>query len=116
MYKLTLDPNIVKRPAGEGAYFLQVTNPEYQEWLGQGNQPEPAETDQEKQYRLLAELKTERNRLLAESDPMVLPDFPGGSTQALLAYRQALRDFPVQFPSLASLEALADADWPVRPF
>ena len=113
MYKL-LSNGGIKAPNGSFIFPGGPAWQAYQTWLAEGNQPEPAETDQEKQARLLTELKAKRNRLLAESDPMVLPDFPGGSTQVTLAYRQVLRDLPARFNSLASLEALTDADWPVK--
>ena len=58
-----------------------------------------------------AEARGKRDALLAETDFMMLPDYPlsEAKRQALTVYRQALRDVPVQsgFPR--------QIDWPVKP-
>lgn len=58
-----------------------------------------------------AEVRAKRNALIAETDYLVMPDYPldAGKKAALLAYRQALRDVPEQagFPR--------QIDWPVKP-
>lgn len=63
----------------------------------------------------LAAIRARRDRLLLATDPMVtVPDYPITAEQRtdLLAWRQALRDFPDQVaPSLPS----ADVEWPPRP-
>lgn len=63
----------------------------------------------------LAAIRAKRDRLLAATDPMVsVPDYPINEDQRaeLLAWRQALRDFPDAIaPSLPS----ADIVWPARP-
>lgn len=53
-------------------------------------------------------IRTERDRYLAATDWAALPDSPAYS-QALLAYRQALRDLPQQFGSPE------ESVWPVNP-
>ena len=58
-----------------------------------------------------AEAREKRNQLIAETDFMAMPDYPlpEDKRQAVLAYRQALRDVPEQagFPR--------QIDWPVKP-
>jgi hypothetical protein len=58
-----------------------------------------------------AEVRAKRDTLLAETDYLVMPDYPlpEDRGQAVLAYRQALRDVPEQagFPR--------QIDWPVKP-
>ena len=58
-----------------------------------------------------AEARAKRNALIAETDYLVMPDYPlgAGKKAAVLAYRQALRDVPEQagFPR--------QIDWPARP-
>ena len=60
---------------------------------------------------LAAEAREKRNALVAETDFLVMPDYPlpEDKRQAVLAYRQALRDVPEQagFPR--------QIDWPVKP-
>lgn len=57
------------------------------------------------------EAREKRNALIAETDYMAMPDYPldDEKRQAVLAYRQALRDVPEQagFPR--------QIDWPVKP-
>ena len=57
------------------------------------------------------EARAERNRLLTETDYLMMPDYPLDAEKkaAVLAYRQALRDVPEQegFPR--------QIDWPVKP-
>ena len=57
------------------------------------------------------EAREKRNALIAETDYMAMPDYPlpEDKRQAVLAYRQALRDVPEQagFPR--------QIDWPVKP-
>ena len=52
-------------------------------------------------------LRAERDRLIAETDKEVLPDRT--PTQAMLDYRQALRDITNSYTSLE------DVVWPVKP-
>lgn len=58
-----------------------------------------------------AEARAKRNALIAETDYLAMPDYPlpEDKRQAVIAYRQALRDVPEQagFPR--------QIDWPVRP-
>jgi hypothetical protein len=58
-----------------------------------------------------AEARGKRNALIAETDYLVMPDYPLDEERkaAVLAYRQALRDVPEQegFPR--------QVDWPVKP-
>ena len=58
-----------------------------------------------------SEARGERNALIAETDYLVMPDYPLDAEKkaAVLAYRQALRDVPEQegFPR--------QIDWPVKP-
>lgn len=58
-----------------------------------------------------ADAREKRNALLAETDYLMMPDYPlpEEEFQAVAAYRQALRDVPMQagFPRRI--------DWPVKP-
>jgi len=59
----------------------------------------------------MEELRTQRNKLLAESDWMVMPDRT--PTDAQKTYRQALRDLPAnQTPSDMQLSNIT---WPTKP-
>ena len=58
--------------------------------------------------RDLADLRTERNRLLAETDHWVLSDTTDATSQQL-AYRQALRDIT------DSATSIHDVTWPTKP-
>ena len=58
-----------------------------------------------------SEVRDKRDELLAETDYLMMPDYPLDDEKkaAVLAYRQALRDVPEQagFPR--------QIDWPVKP-
>jgi hypothetical protein len=56
----------------------------------------------------LQELRTERNRLIAETDHWVLSD-TADATSAQITYRQALRDIT------DSATSLDDVTWPTKP-
>jgi len=56
----------------------------------------------------MASLRFERNRLLAETDYLGLPDL-GGFSAEMTAYRQALRDLP------ANTADPANPVWPTKP-
>ena len=56
----------------------------------------------------LSELRTERNRLIAETDHWVLSD-TADATSAQTTYRQALRD------NTDSATSLDDVTWPTKP-
>lgn len=58
---------------------------------------------------IAAQVRAERNRLLAASDWTQLPDVPDAIRAVWAAYRQALRDIPQQegFPH--------NVAWPVKP-
>lgn len=68
-----------------------------------------AENDTENDIEAAA--RNERNRRLLESDHLMLPDYPidEETRQAIIAYRQALRDLPEQegWPE--------NVEWPVCP-
>jgi len=71
-----------------------------------------AEIDAEREARAWAALRAERNRRLAETDWIMLPDAPcpaGTTREHWAAYRQALRDVPQQ-PG-----APYDVTWPEPP-
>lgn len=53
-------------------------------------------------------LRSERNKLLAETDYLGLPDL-GGFSAEMIAYRQALRDLP------ANTADPANPVWPTKP-
>jgi hypothetical protein len=57
---------------------------------------------------LLADLRSTRDRLLAETDYLGLSDL-GGFSAEMTAYRQALRDLP------ANTTDPADPVWPTKP-
>ena len=57
---------------------------------------------------LLNNLRSKRDRLLAETDYLGLPDL-GGFSAEMTAYRQALRDLP------ANTSDPANVVWPTKP-
>ncbi len=73
MYKLTEEG--VQR-LGDGAFIPSDPRNkdwrEYQEWLKEGNIPEPLETPQEREIRLKAEAVAEARQFLQETDWKVL--------------------------------------------
>ena len=60
--------------------------------------------------RALEELRTRRNRLLAETDYLALSD--ATLTDAMTTYRQALRDLP---SGKDTVEKCENATWPTKP-
>ena len=62
------------------------------------------QVEQDRLKKLAEQVRAERNRKLAETDWMVLPDAPirQAEREAVLQYRQALRDIPQQkgFPEV----------------
>ena len=60
--------------------------------------------------RALADLRTKRNRLLAETDYLALSDSTLSSD--MTTYRQALRDLPAGKDTVAKCEG---ATWPTKP-
>jgi hypothetical protein len=58
----------------------------------------------------LAELRSKRNRLLAETDYLALSD--ATLTSEMETYRQALRDLPTGKDTVAKCE---NATWPTKP-
>ena len=60
--------------------------------------------------RALADLRSKRNRLLAETDYLALSD--STLTSDMTTYRQALRDLPAGKDTVAKCE---DATWPTKP-
>tara|TARA_R110002072_G_scaffold103615_1_gene227325 strand:- start:102 stop:389 length:288 start_codon:yes stop_codon:yes gene_type:complete len=60
--------------------------------------------------RALEELRTRRNRLLAETDYLALSD--STLTDNMKTYRQALRDLPSGKDTVAKCE---NATWPTKP-
>ena len=72
----------------------------------------PDDLFKERNEQLAEAIRSKRNQLIAETDHMLLPDYPITSEQliAIKAYRQELRDIPEQsgFPN--------DVVFPVNPF
>jgi len=62
--------------------------------------------------RLLAMIRTERNRLIVSTDYRMLPDYPGNDASLWETYRQQLRDFPDQD---WTGKEYADVIWPTLP-
>jgi len=60
--------------------------------------------------RALEELRSQRNRLLAETDYLALSD--ATLTDAMTTYRQALRDLP---SGKDTVEKCENATWPTKP-
>lgn len=60
--------------------------------------------------RALADLRTKRNRLLAETDYLALSDSTLSSD--MTTYRQALRDLPA---GKDTVEKCENATWPTKP-
>ena len=60
--------------------------------------------------RALADLRSKRNRLLAETDYLALSDVT--LTSEMETYRQALRDLPTGKDTVAKCE---NATWPTKP-
>ena len=60
--------------------------------------------------RALADLRSKRNRLLAETDYLALSD--ATLTSEMETYRQALRDLPTGKDTVAKCE---NATWPTKP-
>ena len=60
--------------------------------------------------RALADLRSKRNRLLAETDYLALSD--NTLSSAMTTYRQALRDLPNGKDTVAKCE---NATWPTKP-
>ena len=60
--------------------------------------------------RALADLRSKRNRLLAETDYLALSD--NTLTTAMATYRTALRDLPEGKDTVAKC---TDATWPTKP-
>ena len=60
--------------------------------------------------RALADLRSKRNRLLAETDYLALSD--ATLTSDMTTYRQALRDLPNGKDTVAKCE---NATWPTKP-
>ena len=60
--------------------------------------------------RALAELRSKRNRLLAETDYLALSD--ATLNDNMRTYRQQLRDLPAGKDTVAKCE---DATWPTKP-
>ena len=71
MYKLSMDNNSVIRLSDNACIPFAPGNrdySEYQEWLAEGNTPEPAETEQEKAIRIQRETNATAKAYLAETD------------------------------------------------
>lgn len=61
----------------------------------------------------VAELRAQRNALLAETDYLMMPDYPATKEQKeeIKAYRQSLRDLPANL----STENIASVEFPEKP-
>lgn len=70
MYKLTYNNAVIRLSDNACIPFVPGNRDytEYQEWLSQGNTPEPAETEQEKVTRIQQETNAEARVYLAQTD------------------------------------------------
>ncbi len=66
---------------------------------------------------ILNEIRTERNRILMQSDWALMPDSPLSDEQKeeMRAYRKALRDFPSTLDMTQVMSPQDVEDWPVHP-
>lgn len=73
---------------------------------------EPVKPQEEVEAEAFAALRAERDKRLADTDYMVMPDYPIGldKYEAVKAYRQALRDLP-QHEGAPWVDG--DIPWPV---
>jgi hypothetical protein len=109
-------------PTGEGRTWdkadfdaLQWPGGEAPKVSWQDMEAEKAKIEEERKNAVAAQLasdvRRERNAMLFETDPMLIPDYPisDSDLSAVKEYRQALRDVPQQdgFPN--------DIDWPKKP-
>lgn len=71
----------------------------------------PAPTPEEEKSELEAQVRAQRDELIAETDYLLMADYPISAEQLadVKAYRQALRDVPQQdgFPN--------NVEWPEKP-
>ena len=113
-YKLNINGDGVFYPDGGNLNIPESMDNrhwiEYQEWLAEGNIPDPAETDEEKKVRLLGQLRSQRQARLTDTD------FYGNSdvtmSEDMSTYRQALRDMPTSHTTISKLES---PTWPTKP-
>ena len=96
-------------PNDEGNRHYQ----EMQAWIGEGNTVDPEFTAQEITDNAWASLRVTRDRLLVNTDFMVLQDVYSNYTAQqqtdITTYRQALRDLPGNTADPAS------PTWPTKP-
>jgi hypothetical protein len=101
-----------------GAEWVSVSG-DYEniQWLSE-DMEKPTKTEIEMEIRRLRgekpwkELRTERNKRIAQTDYLAIPDYPHASEeakQAWLDYRQALRDLP------ANTTDPENPIWPIAP-
>jgi hypothetical protein len=62
--------------------------------------------------RAITELRNQRNRLLSQSDWVVLPDSPIADKSLWNTYRQSLRDMT---EGLTTVEDVNNVVWPTKP-
>lgn len=101
MYKLSMDNNSVIRLSDNACIPFAPGNRdynEYQEWLAEGNTPEPAETEQEKATRIQMETNAEARAYLASTDWYVtrLQEIGTPIPADVLQKRQEARDSVVK--------------------
>lgn len=121
MYKKLLNNDEVIKEIITGSTFLASSNKEYQQWLLEGNTPEPAETTTEKKARLISDLRSKRNLKIQEQQnkidrhrrqlDMGIPTTLTDSVyQNLLLYIQELCDMPTSHVTISKLES---PNWPI---
>tara|TARA_B100000927_G_scaffold170392_1_gene137400 strand:+ start:500 stop:883 length:384 start_codon:yes stop_codon:yes gene_type:complete len=114
------------KPNSEWTWDWDSKNPTVREydkltWLGSDTKPTEAEIDAElnkmNNEEPMRRLRSERNRLLVESDWMAYPDSPIMS-DAWKTYRQALRDLPASTTPVLDDNApigISSVTWPTKP-
>jgi len=86
----------------------------YQEWLAEGNTPDPSWSAEQIEAQAWNDLRAERDRLLRATDFMMVYDYynnkmTGQEQTDVIAYREALRDLP---GNTADPE---NPTWPTKP-
>ena len=114
------------KPNSEWTWDWDSKNPTVREynkltWLDSDTKPTEAEIDAElnkiNNEEPMRRLRSERNRLLVESDWMAYPDSPTMS-DAWKTYRQALRDLPASTTPVLDDNApigISSVTWPTKP-